>query len=96
MALICNLFFPDAFYHDDECPHEYDDIEKDGIILDIVSIEEDLIFEGIALPTIYLCHACDPGLHREYLSICFVIEVDLARLMRTRSYERHIPYEYVP
>jgi hypothetical protein len=52
-----------------------------------VTIEEDLIFEGIFFSAIDLRHTSDSRLYRENLCILLIIEIDFSWLMRTRSDE---------
>lgn len=88
--IFCKLFFPDALYHHHECPDKDNDIEKERVILDIVTIEEYLVFERIFFSAVDLCHASDPRLHGEDLSVLLIIEIDFPWLVWARSDERHI------
>lgn len=85
--IFCKLFFPDALYHDRKCPNRDDDIEEDRVVFYIVTIKEDLIFEGIFFPAVYLRHPSDPRLHRENLSILLIVEIDFPWLVWARSDE---------
>ena len=64
-------------------------------MLDIVAIIGNLIFERVLLSPIDLCHTSNPWLDRQYLIVVLFIRFDFSRLMRARSYERHISYEDV-
>jgi hypothetical protein len=86
-SIFCKLFFPDALYHHHEGPDKYNNIEKERVILDIVTIKKDLVFERILFSPVDLCHASDPRLHGEDLGVCLIIEIDLTGLMWTRSDE---------
>ena len=55
--IFCKLFFPDALYHHHECPDKDNDIEKERVVLDIVTIEKYLVFERIFFSAVDLCHA---------------------------------------
>lgn len=92
--IFCKLFLREcSSHHYDECSHEYDEIQEQGIVLYIVGIEGYFFFEGIFFPTVDLCHTTDTWLDREDLVVVLLIGIDFSRLMWTWSDERHVSDE---
>ena len=65
-------------------------------MLYIIGIISDFFLESIFFSSVDLCHTSDTRLYGKYLIVVLFIESNFSWLMWTRSYERHIPYEYIP
>jgi hypothetical protein len=89
------MLFPDSLEDHEDGSQEYGEIERCGVVLDIVGIECDLLSECVLVATVYLSHPRDPRSYRENLLVCLIVEVDLARLMWSWADERHISSEYI-
>ena len=66
MDIWCNskFLFENTANNYEKCLHEDKEIEERRVMLDIVSIIGNLIFERVLLSPIDLCHACDARFDR--------------------------------
>lgn len=75
---------------------EYDlDIEQETPILDVEDIQADFLVERILMPSVSLRHSRDSRLEGEDPLLMILVEVDLSRLMRPRSDERHLSSQHI-
>ena len=75
-------------FEDNENSSQYDrDIQKDGVVFDIVGIESHLFIKSVFISSVDLSHTSNARFDREYLPITLIVETNFSWLMRTRSHE---------